>query len=72
MNKYVLSLSMAALMTIPVAAQQNQSSAPSDQPQAQPQTQAQPSQAADAATGKEPLKYERHEGFWGKVNPFAR
>lgn len=76
MNKYVLSLSMAALLTIPVAAQQNQSSAPSDQPQAQPQaqtqTQAQPSQSAEAATGKEPLKYERHEGFWGKVNPFAR
>jgi outer membrane protein OmpA-like peptidoglycan-associated protein len=73
MNKYVLSLSMAALLTIPVAAQQNQSSAPSDQPQAQTQAQAQPAQTAEqAATGKEPLKYERHEGFWGKVNPFAR
>ena len=73
MKTYVLSLSMAALLTIPVAAQQ--STTPTDQPQAQTatQTQAAPAQTADqAATGKEPLKYERHEGFWGKVNPFAR
>lgn len=58
------------------------------QTQAQPSqsdqnTQAQPSQTATApsqnsdqpaagASGKEPLKYERHEGFWGHLNPFAR
>jgi outer membrane protein OmpA-like peptidoglycan-associated protein len=24
------------------------------------------------ATGKDPLKDERHEGFWGHLNPFAR
>jgi len=24
------------------------------------------------ATGKQPLQAETHEGFWGKVNPFAR
>lgn len=74
MTKYLLALSMAAL-TIPVAAQQNQSSSPSDQTpaQAQTQSQAQAAPAADqAATGKQPLKYEQHEGFWGKVNPFAR
>src|SRR5215471_3982388 len=45
---------------------------------AQPQTQqAQPAQTQSAdqtqgATGKEPLKLERHEGFWGHLNPFAR
>lgn len=74
MTKYLLALSMAAL-TIPVAAQQSQSSSPSDQTPAQAQTQgqAQTAPAADqAATGKQPLKYEQHEGFWGKVNPFAR
>jgi outer membrane protein OmpA-like peptidoglycan-associated protein len=74
MTKYLLALSMAAL-TIPVAAQQSQSSSPSDQTpaQAQTQSQAQATPAADqAATGKQPLKYEQHEGFWGKVNPFAR
>jgi outer membrane protein OmpA-like peptidoglycan-associated protein len=73
MNKYVLSFSMAALLTLPLAAQQSQSSNPSDQPQAQAQAQsAQTADQAPAASGKEPLKYERHEGFWGKMNPFAR
>jgi outer membrane protein OmpA-like peptidoglycan-associated protein len=71
MNKYLLSFSMAAVLTLPLAAQQSQSSNPSDQPQAQ--AQAQSAQSTDQpATGKEPLKYERHEGFWGKMNPFAR
>jgi len=70
MKTYLLLLTMAALLTIPVAAQQSQT--PTDQPQTQA-AQAQPAQTADQpATGKEPLKYERHEGFWGKVNPFAR
>jgi outer membrane protein OmpA-like peptidoglycan-associated protein len=27
---------------------------------------------ADAATGKDPLQPDTHEGFWGKLNPFAR
>jgi outer membrane protein OmpA-like peptidoglycan-associated protein len=66
---------------------QNNQSQPA-QTQAQPSqsdqnTQTQPSQTATApsqnsdqqtagASGKEPLKYERHEGFWGHLNPFAR
>jgi outer membrane protein OmpA-like peptidoglycan-associated protein len=61
-KSFIFSLSLAAAMAIPAMAQQ--SSTPQDQPQAQ---------TTDAsATGKEPLKYERHEGFWGKMNPFAR
>jgi outer membrane protein OmpA-like peptidoglycan-associated protein len=83
-KSHLFSLSLAAALAIPAVAQQNQSSTPSDQPQSQsstpsdqPQsqpTQAQPSGAEQqpAATGKEPLKYERHEGFWGHMNPFAR
>jgi outer membrane protein OmpA-like peptidoglycan-associated protein len=70
MKTYVLSLSLAAVLAIPAVAQQTQSSTPSDQPQSQT-TQAATDQPA-VATGKEPLKYERHEGFWGRVNPFAR
>src|SRR5262249_23675460 len=74
-KKYLLSLTMAAL-TIPVAAQQSQPSTTSDQTaapaQTQAQTQAAPAATDQAATGKQPLKYEQHEGFWGKVNPFAR
>jgi outer membrane protein OmpA-like peptidoglycan-associated protein len=76
MNKsFLMSLSLAAALAIPAVAQQNQT--PADQPQTQT-TQAAPAQAQTAqtaevgATGKEPLKYERHEGFWGKMNPFAR
>jgi outer membrane protein OmpA-like peptidoglycan-associated protein len=68
-KSYILSLSLAAALAIPALAQQNQPTTPQDQPQAQTQTQ----QTPDAsATGKEPLKYERHEGFWGHMNPFAR
>jgi len=79
-----MSLALAAVLAVPAVAQQTQT--PAQQPQDQT-TQAAPAQPADAqpaqaeaaksadqigATGKEPLKYERHEGFWGKVNPFAR
>ena len=69
MNKpYILSLCLAAALAIPAVAQQNQSY-PQDQQQAQP---AQSADQTQGATGKEPLKYERHEGFWGHMNPFAR
>jgi len=82
-KSYILSLCLAAALAIPAVAQQQNQSNTQDQPQTQAQpTQAQPAQQTDqaaqatdqtqAATGKEPLKYERHEGFWGKMNPFAR
>ena len=66
MKNYLLSLSLVAAMAVPAVAQQNQST-PSDQPQAQ---QAQTND--QTATGKDPLTYERKEGFWGHMNPFAR
>jgi outer membrane protein OmpA-like peptidoglycan-associated protein len=31
-----------------------------------------PTTSRDTATGKEPLQPETREGFWGRVNPFAR
>jgi outer membrane protein OmpA-like peptidoglycan-associated protein len=73
-KSYVLSLFLAAVLAIPAVAQQTQTANTQDQPQAQAaqSTPSAQSSAADAATGKEPLKYERHEGFWGKINPFAR
>ena len=59
-------------------AQQDQQPAPpasqTVNPQQNMQSQ-QPSQdasAANGATGKEPLKVETREGFWGHLNPFAR
>lgn len=65
-----LSLMLAAVLTIPAAAQQDSKDsqqAPAGQAQATDQQQAQSS-----TDGRDPLKYEQHEGFWGKMNPFAR
>jgi outer membrane protein OmpA-like peptidoglycan-associated protein len=69
MKNYLLSLSLAAAFAVPAVAQQNQQSTPADQPQAQ-QQQAQSND--QTATGKDPLTYQRKEGFWGHLNPFAR
>ena len=69
MKNYLLSLSLAAAMAVPAVAQQNQQTqtTPSDQ------SQAQQAQSNDqTATGKDPLTYQRKEGFWGHLNPFAR
>src|ERR1700743_44739 len=66
MKNYLLSLSLVAAMAVPAVAQQNQQSTPSDQPKAQPQSNDQ------SATGKDPLTYQKKEGFWGHLNPFAR
>jgi len=71
---YLLSLPLAVALAIPVAAQQNSNGSNDQQPQASQTQSTQTSQPSDqqAATGKEPLKYEKHEGFWGHLNPFAR
>lgn len=64
-NQIVTALVLAGVLTIPAFAQSNQpatQSAPSDQ--AAPK--------ADNATGKPALQPDTHEGFWGKMNPFAR
>src|SRR5262245_43955304 len=69
MKNYLLSLSLAAAFTIPAVAQQTQQSTTPDQQQAAQQT---TTQTADTATGKDPLTYQKKEGFWGHLNPFAR
>jgi outer membrane protein OmpA-like peptidoglycan-associated protein len=76
-KSYILSLCLAAALAVPAVAQQNQNQSNTpDQPQTQAQQSAdqnaQPADQTQGATGKEPLKYERHEGFWGHMNPFAR
>jgi outer membrane protein OmpA-like peptidoglycan-associated protein len=71
MKNYLLSLSLAAAFAVPAVAQQNQQSTPADQPQAQQQQQ-QAQSNDQTATGKDPLTYQRKEGFWGHLNPFAR
>jgi len=70
MKNYLLSLSLVAAMAVPAVAQQNQQTTP-DQSQAS-QTQQAQSSNDQTATGKDPLTYQRKEGFWGHLNPFAR
>jgi outer membrane protein OmpA-like peptidoglycan-associated protein len=60
-NRLLIALPLAAVLALPAIAQ-NPSSTP-----AQPAT-----TAADNATGKAPLAPPTREGFWGRVNPFAR
>jgi outer membrane protein OmpA-like peptidoglycan-associated protein len=69
-NRPVLALFVACLLSLPALAQQQPaSSTPSDQSQA---SSTQSTNSGDSATGKAPLQYESRQGFWGKVNPFAR
>ncbi len=65
-NRIFVALLLAGILILPAFAQQSSSS----------QTPAATDQAAAAkaenATGKPALQPDTHEGFWGKLNPFAR
>jgi outer membrane protein OmpA-like peptidoglycan-associated protein len=76
-------LVLAAALSLPAFAQDTTNSTPAsstDQPAATQQQQ--PSQDQSATTtsssdqaaqaDRKPLEYQRREGFWGKMNPFAR
>jgi outer membrane protein OmpA-like peptidoglycan-associated protein len=70
MNRQLLAtLPLAAVLAFPAFAQTSSTQDQSTQPAA-----AQSTQTADNATGtgKEPLQPPSREGFWGRVNPFAR
>ncbi len=80
-NKFLMMLPLAAALAVPALAQDAAPASQQDQPQApasqtvspdQPQSSMADKQAQPTATGREPLVYERKEGFWGKINPFAR
>jgi outer membrane protein OmpA-like peptidoglycan-associated protein len=69
-TRSLMMLPLAASLMLPAFAQQ---SASTDQTQStQAQTQATNTQAAQGPTAREPLTNEKKEGFWGKLNPFAR
>jgi outer membrane protein OmpA-like peptidoglycan-associated protein len=81
-NRVVVALFLAVVLALPAFAQQTGSTS-QDQPAASQPTQTAPApsstdQAASTssttvgATGKQPLQAETHEGFWGKINPWAR
>ena len=70
LNRTLVALFVAGLLSLPALAQQQPaSSTPSDQSQA---SSTQSTNSGETATGKAPLQYESRQGFWGKVNPFAR
>jgi outer membrane protein OmpA-like peptidoglycan-associated protein len=68
-NRAVVALFVAFLLSLPAFAQQQP--ATSDQSSQTASSQS-TTPSGDSATGKAPLQYESHQGFWGKVNPFAR
>ena len=66
-SRILVTLPLAAVLAFPALAQTSPSST-QDQ-----SNQAATSQSADTAvTGKQPLQAPAREGFWGRVNPFAR
>ena len=67
-NRILIALPLAAVLALPALAQTT--SSPSSQDQSQPA--ASQTQSGDNATGKQPLQAPAREGFWGRVNPFAR
>jgi len=87
-NRIFVALSVAVILALPVFAQQTSSTPQDQPAASQPMQAAPAAQTAPAtpstdqtsstssqtvgATGKQPLQAETHEGFWGKVNPFAR
>jgi outer membrane protein OmpA-like peptidoglycan-associated protein len=58
-------LPLAAVLAFPAFAQTSSA-------QDQAQTSQTTTQSTDTATGKQPLQAPAREGFWGRVNPFAR
>jgi outer membrane protein OmpA-like peptidoglycan-associated protein len=86
-NRVLVALFVAVVLALPAFAQQT-GSTPPDQPAAsQPMSAASAAQATPAApsdqasatsaqtagaTGKQPLQPETRQGFWGKLNPWAR
>ena len=70
-NRILVALLLAVVLALPAVAQQTSTTTP-----AQPEAQSAPAAADHAATtgasGKDPLGPPAREGFWGRVNPFAR
>jgi outer membrane protein OmpA-like peptidoglycan-associated protein len=64
-NRLLFALPLAAVLAFPAVAQTTSSSSDQSQPAAS-QT------SGENATGKAPLAAPSREGFWGRMNPFAR
>src|SRR5271167_655600 len=62
-TRILIALPLAAVLSLPALAQ---TASTTSQPAAAPAT------STDTATGKAPLAPPSREGFWGRMNPFAR
>jgi outer membrane protein OmpA-like peptidoglycan-associated protein len=62
-SRILVTLPLAAVLAFPAFAQTSSS---------QTQATAPAATSTDTATGKQPLQPPSREGFWGRVNPFAR
>jgi outer membrane protein OmpA-like peptidoglycan-associated protein len=71
-NRIFVALLLTAVLALPALAQQTGSTTQDQPAAAAPSTdQSNPSSNA-GASGKPALQPDTHEGFWGKINPFAR
>ena len=69
-TRMLATLPLAAVLAFPALAQ---SSSPTNQDQSNPPASSQTSQSDNMnGSGKQPLQAPAREGFWGRVNPFAR
>src|SRR5580698_3400043 len=72
-NRTIFALLLAVVLAVPAFAQDNNSTTQTPPAAQTSATSAQSSSSTQpTATGKEPLQPETREGFWGRVNPFAR
>ena len=69
-NRILVALPLAVVLAFPAFAQTS-STSQSNPDQSNPPA-ASSTQSTDTATGKQPLQTPAREGFWGRVNPFAR
>jgi outer membrane protein OmpA-like peptidoglycan-associated protein len=69
-NRILVALLLAVALALPAVAQQTTTTTPA-QPAAQTATSADHA-ATVGASGKDPLGPPAREGFWGRMNPFAR
>ncbi len=68
-TRVLVTLPLAAVLAFPAFAQTQSSQDQSNQSAASQSTS---SMSTETATGKQPLQPPSREGFWGRLNPFAR
>jgi outer membrane protein OmpA-like peptidoglycan-associated protein len=71
-HRLVIALPLAAVLALPALAQTTSSSQDQTQPAAAQTQSSSTDSTGGNATGKAPLAAPSREGFWGRVNPFAR